>query len=450
MSTPTPVALDHDPFLRELIARIQRTKDAAALRFLAVNDTHLMVRYGQAALWFKAEGVVALSGSIEPDRNGPYVAALQRVIDAVHKPEVVAPVALDGDSPALSGAGDWNEFLSPKLLWVPLVDPATGQALGGVLLARDPAWGPGDPARLADWFAAWFWAYRALQRPTLLEGLWLLVKKLPGSVRRRPLLWLAGIILFLCIPVRLNVLAPAEIVPVDPVVVRSPLDGVVKELVVAPNQVVTAGQVLLVLDDVALAGRLDVARQSLATARTELRQYEQLSLTEPKARASLAAARGTVDERQAEVTFLEDQLGRTRLKAARAGTVLLDDPTGWAGRPITTGERLMRIADPDAKKEIEVWVSLGDAIPIQDGAEVKLYLSASPLEPVTAQVRYYSHQSSRLPDGTYGYRVRATPVGPVDHRLGLKGTARISASWTPLGYWVFRRPLAAVREFLGL
>ena len=105
MSTPTPVALDHDPFLRELLARTQRTKDAAALRFLAVNDTHLMVRYGQAALWFKAEGVVALSGSIEPDRNGPYVAALQRVIDAVHKPEVVAPIPLDADSPALSGAG---------------------------------------------------------------------------------------------------------------------------------------------------------------------------------------------------------------------------------------------------------------------------------------------------------------------------------------------------------
>ena len=209
-------------------------------------------------------------------------------------------------------------------------------------------------------------------------------------------------------------------------------------------------EVLLVLDDVALSGRLDVARQSLATARTELRQYEQLSLTEPKARASLAAARGTVDERQAEVTYLEDQLGRTRLKAARAGTVLLDDPTGWAGRPITTGERLMRIADPDAKKEIEVWVSLGDAIPIEDGADVKLYLSARPLDPISARVRYYSHQSSRLPDGTYGYRVRATPIGEVDQRLGLKGTARISASWTPLGYWVFRRPLAAVREFLGL
>ena len=158
MSAPTAVALDHDPFLRELLARTQRTKDAAALRFIAVNDTHLMVRFGQAALWFKAEGVVALSGSIEPDRNGPYVAALQRVIDAVHKPEVVVPQILDAETPALAGAGDWNEFLSPKLLWVPLVDPASGLAFGGVLLARDPAWAPGDPARLADWFAAWFWA----------------------------------------------------------------------------------------------------------------------------------------------------------------------------------------------------------------------------------------------------------------------------------------------------
>lgn len=450
MSAPTAIALDHDPFLRELLNRIKRAKDAAALRFIAVNDTHLMVRYAQAALWMKDEGVVALSGSLEPDRNGPYVAALMSVIDVIGKQGDAAPRLLDADAPELAGAGEWAEFLAPRLLWIPLIDPAGGGPLGGMLLARELPWQPSELARLDDWFASWFWAYRATQRPSLLDGLWILAKKIPGTVRRRPLIWLGGIFLIGCIPIRLNVLAPAEVVAVDPVVVRSPLDGLVKELLVAPNQVVRPGQVLLTLDDVALQGRLDVARQSLGTARAELRQYEQLSLTEPKARASLAAARGTVDERQAEVTFLEDQLGRTRLKAVRGGTVLIDDPTGWAGRPVTTGERLLRIADPDAKKEIEAWISLGDAIPIDDGAQVKLYLSASPLQPITARVRYYSHQSSRLPDGTYGYRVRATPEGEVAHRLGLKGTARVSGSWTPLAYWVFRRPIAAVREFLGV
>lgn len=450
MSSPLPVALDHDPFLRELLARTKRAKDAASLRFVVVNDSVLLARYAQAALWLKDEGVVALSGSLEPDRNGPYVTTLQGVVDAVHRPELVAPKAFDAESPELAGAGEWSEFLPPRLLWIPLLDPVSGAVAGGLLLAREVPWQPGELAKLADWTAAWFWAYRALQRPTLLEGLWLATKKIPASIRRRPLIWAAGVILVGCIPVRLNVLAPAEVVPVDPVMVRAPLDGVVKELLVAPNQVVQAGQVLLTLDDVALQGRLDVARQSLGTAKTELRQYEQLALYDPKARAALAGARGTVDERQAEVTFLEDQMSRTRIKAARAGTVLIDDPVGWAGRPITTGERLMRIADPDAKKEVEVWVALGDAIPIATGADVKLYLSSNPLEPVPARVRYYSHQSSRLPDGSFAYRVRATPVGDVEHRLGLKGTARISASWTPLAYWIFRRPIGAAREFLGL
>jgi hypothetical protein len=450
MSTPPPVALDHDPFLRELLNRARRAKDVPTLRFLVVNDTHLMVRYGQAALWTREEGVVALSGSIEPDRNGPYVAVLQRVIDALKGAEPAVARIANKESPELAGAGDWGEFLSPNLLWIPLHDGNDGKLAAGLLFAREQPWLPGELAKLTDWLTTWFWAYRALQRPGLGELTLMALRRLPASLRRRPLLWLLGIVLVGCIPVRLNVLAPAEIVPVDPVVVRSPMEGQVKALLVAPNQVVTAGQVLLLIDDVVLQGRLDVARQALGTAQIELRQYEQLSLTDDKARASLAAARGAVEERQAEVTFYEYQLARTRIRAERAGTVLIDDPVGWAGRPLNTGERLLRIADPDAKKEIEVWVSAGDAIPIPEGSDVKLYLSASPLEPVPAKVRYYSHQPSRLPDGTFAYRVRATPVGDVDQRLGLKGTARITATWTPFAYWVFRRPIAAVREFAGL
>lgn len=449
MSSP-PVALDHDPFLRELFGRARGAKDAATLRFMVVNDTHLMVRYGQAALWLREEGVVALSGSIEPDRNGPYVAALQEVIDRLGRPEPVAPRTAHKESAELAGAGDWTEFMAPQLLWIPLMDGADGKLAGGLLFAREQAWSPGEVAKLSDWLCAWFWAYRALQRPGLGELFLAAARRIPASVRRRPLLWVLGIFLLGCLPVRLNVLAPAEIVPVDPVVVRSPMEGQVKALLVAPNEVVTAGQVLLQIDDVVLQGRLDVARQALGTALIELRQYEQLSLTEEKARASLAAARGAVEERQAEVAFYEYQLARTRIRAERAGTVLIDDPVGWAGRPLNTGERLLRIADPDARKEIEVWVSPGDAIPIPEGSEVKLYLSAAPLEPVVAKVRYYSHQPSRLPDGTFAYRIRATPVQEVGQRLGLKGTARVTAAWTPLAYWIFRRPLAAVREYAGL
>jgi hypothetical protein len=46
--------------------------------------------------------------------------------------------------------------------------------------------------------------------------------------------------------------------------------------------------------------------------------------------------------------------------------------------------------------------------------------------------------------------VRATLSVPTDHRVGLKGSAKLSAGWTPLGYWVLRRPLAALRTTLGI
>ena len=34
-------------------------------------------------------------------------------------------------------------------------------------------------------------------------------------------------------------------------------------------------------------------------------------------------------------------------------------------------------------------------------------------------------------------------------RLGLKGTARIDGGTVPLIWWLFRKPLATVRQFVG-
>jgi hypothetical protein len=32
----------------------------------------------------------------------------------------------------------------------------------------------------------------------------------------------------------------------------------------------------------------------------------------------------------------------------------------------------------------------------------------------------------------------------------LKGTAKLSGGWVPVAYWIVRRPLAAIRQTLGL
>jgi hypothetical protein len=253
----------------------------------------------------------------------------------------------------------------------------------------------------------------------------------------------------LCIPVRLTVLAPAELVAADAAVVRAPLDGVIDKFHVQPNQAVQAGQLLFSFDPAPISSRLDVARQALATAQVEYRQSAQLSLADARNKGQLAVLQGKIEERRAEAAFLEDQFQRSQVLAPRAGVAIFDDPSEWEGRPVRTGERILRVVDPH-RVEVEAWLPVGDAIPLPPGAELRLYLAATPLDPVQAQLRYMAHDPVQRPDGNYAYRVRASLLHSTEHRIGLKGTSRLEAGWVPLGYWVLRRPLAVVRQYLAL
>jgi multidrug resistance efflux pump len=226
------------------------------------------------------------------------------------------------------------------------------------------------------------------------------------------------------------------------------LEGVVGNFLVKPNEVVKAGQALFNFDDAPLKSRLEVARQALTGAEAEYRQAAQLAVSEAKYKGQLALLTGKVEERRAEADYLQGQLERSHVVAPHEGIALFDDPSEWIGKPVSTGERIMRIAAPD-DVEVEAWLAVGDAIPLQSGAPVSLYLNASPLFSVSAQVRYVAFDAVQRPDGSYAYRVRASLDSKTDHRVGLKGTAKLSGRWVPLGYWIGRRPLAAVRQMVG-
>lgn len=69
---------------------------------------------------------------------------------------------------------------------------------------------------------------------------------------------------------------------------------------------------------------------------------------------------------------------------------------------------------------------------------------------MTATIEQASYQATKSPDGVAAYRVRAT-LPPQDKvRLGLRGSAKINGEWVVLGYFIFRRPLGAVRQWLGV
>lgn len=439
--------------LRDLSHRARQAESDRELGFLLVNDSLALAPFRQAALWLDQEGVWSLSGVVQIDANVPYVQwldAVARHVQSVAGDRVWPFTA--SDLPA-ELAVEWAHWWPVHALW--LGSSASGLPGAGIWV-RDLAWSDHELTAMQEWSEVWWHAFAALHRPRIarLRGWRTRLAKALAWLddlvwwRQRRLQLVAVVLAALLWPVRLTVLAPGELVPAHPLVIRAPLDGVIDVFHVQPNQQVQAQQPLFSFDEIVIQSRLAVAMQALATAETDYRQTSQMALTDSKSKTQLGLLIGKVDERRAEIEALQEQLTRARVLTPQAGVVLMDDPSEWIGKPVATGERILRIATLD-DVEVEAWVPLADAITLTVGDEVVLYLSASPLSPVSATLRYMAHDAVQRPDGSYAYRIRATLSGKTHHRVGLKGTAKLHGGWAPLSYWVLRRPWATVRQYLG-
>jgi multidrug efflux pump subunit AcrA (membrane-fusion protein) len=471
--------------LLHLARRARHAVSSAELGFIAVNETHALAPYRQAALWLPENGVTALSGVVSPEANAPFVHWLDRIgtVLAASAPEV--PIVISPDLLAPEDAAEWDDWLSAHALWLPMPLPAGS---GGLLLSREEPWQVSEVQLLTEWCDMWLhawqgkhrpgkadWFMRQLQRPrmslasagatagesaagvqpqsatelvrTVLQRL----GGLPAEVWRSPAKRYATLaLLCLFIPVRLTVLVPGELVPAQPAAIRAPLEGTVDRFFVTPNQVVKTGAPLFQLDLTSLNSKLDVARQGLATADAEYRQAAQQAVFDSRSKAQLSTLQGRIAERTADVEYLQAQLARAQVVAPRDGVALVDDPSEWIGKPVVTGERVMTIAD-EHDVEVEAWLAPADAIDMPDKTPVTLYLNSAPLAPVKAHLRYAAHEATPRPDGSFAYRVRAVLDADENRpRVGLKGTARVSGNYVPVIYWILRRPLAAIRPWLGL
>lgn len=446
--------------LASVWALSRRARQAATdreLAFMLVNETQGLVRYRQAALWLQAEGAYSLSGVVQIEANAPYVLWLESVcMHLASQNQDAASTLTSHDLPKALGQ-EWAEWWPEHALWLRLGSPNGTKEAGGLLLLRDEPWRQEELSLLVEWVEAWVHAFNAKHSPRL-KSLQAWGARLGAIFNRHPerpwwlqsRLWvLLLIVLVLLIPVRMTVLAPGELVPAHPVIMRAPLDGVIDVFHVQPNQTVQANQPLFGFDEVVIQARMDVARQALATVETDYRQTSQMALNDVKFKSQLALLLGKVDEKRAEVAYLKEQLQRARVLSPQAGVVLMDDPAEWLGKPVAVGERILRIAALD-DAEVEAWLPLADAIELQPGAELSLYLSSSPMSPVSARLRYMAHDAVQRPDGHFAFRIRASLTEKTNHRVGLKGTAKLQGNWVPLVYWVMRRPVATARAYLGL
>lgn len=431
--------------LLQLGRRARAAADLPALGFVLVNETLQLLPYRQAALWTELglPRVAAVSGLPQPDPGAPYVQWLSAMCRHLARRQLPAgPV--DATQLPDNLQADWHQWLPAHALWLPLQrDAATPD--GALLFARDTPWRDADVAllqELGDVYGHALAAFRPRQR-----GLDRAMGWLRGAEARRRLL-LAAVLVCL-VPVRVTVMAGAEVLPKDPLLVRAPLDGVIERFEVQPNQSVKAGDPLFSLNTTALRTRYEVARKAVDTAQEEYRQSAQAAVTSDKSRAEMALRRGQLQERQVELDYTSSQLQRVQVKAERDGIAVFADANDWLGKAVSIGERILVVADP-TRVELAVNLPAGDHLEVQPGDLLTLYPQGSPLDAFDARVTTVAYRAEPTPEGFLAYRIKAAFVADAAApRIGQLGTARVRGPWAPLVYVVLRRPLVAARQWLG-
>jgi hypothetical protein len=433
--------------LVHLERRARAAGSIAELGFVIVNETHGLLPFRQAMLLANRHGggeTLKLSAVAAPDPNAPFACWIRDVLRHLSRTSDGKVRNVTAAELPDKLARDWSSWLPEILVVVPLRHGDL--ELGILALGCSVPAGEADTRILTMAADAYAHAWDALIRGgTLNAG-----KLRPTWRRMIAAAAIASAALLGLIPVPSAVLAPAEVIPVRPAIVRSALDGVIESIAVQPNHEVAEGQVLVRLDPRRLHSQLQAARMAAAAADAELRQARQTAVTDLRARAQIPALQGRADQQVAEVRFLESQEERLTLRAPRAGIAVFDNVHDWIGRPVGIGERIMQIADP-TNVELEIRLPFSDAIEFAEDAEVLFFRNVDPDRPTAARLSFIGYRAVPGPDGIVAYRLKAR-FDPSDAplRIGLKGTAKIYGPSVSLGYYIFRRPLAAARVALGL
>lgn len=434
----------------ERLLKIERearqAETVSELAYLAANETAALLQ-GPQVFVLSGHGrrlrVASVSAIGQLDRNAPRIRWVE---------SVVANLAAD------SGLGSMREFQIsaygkadlreaaeypyPNAVWIPF-KLRDGLVFGGLLMTRDGLWAEDDVTvaqRLAESYQhAWsaLTGGRRLRRRRLI----------------RPVL--IGLVLLLiaagAFPVPLSIVAPVEVRSQNSSVVAAPMEGVVDEIVVDSGQRVTKGEVVARMRDTTFSNELAVAMRQLQVTEARLKQLTQLAADDPEARAELSVARTEMELAAAKRDYAAQLLRRATITAPLDGLAIFADKLDLIGRPFLTGERILEIADP-TRVRLRIDIPVADVLAIREGAKVRAFLDSDPLRPYLGKITDTTYEARLIDNNSLAYRIYAeleVEDGRLP-RLGVRGTAQVFGDDVPLAFYLFRRPISAIRQRFGL
>ena len=441
------------PDAAQILARVYRLATAAfrspsrrVLSFRIVNDTVQVVLYERASLWAisrRRPRLLGVSGQVEIRPRTKVGRSWTRLVEAI--PDREKPSLLAKDAFA-ARAADWAAVVGERhALWLPI--PGERRPEVGLWLERPAAWREEEKnvlVALADGYAAAWDRHRPGRLRRALGGD---VGRLAGVALAAGVLALGAWGLF--VPrVRLKVIAPCEVAPLEPYLVTAPLQGVVESLAVRSGQPVEAGDLLFAYDPRAARQDLEVAEQSVRVLESQLDRATVLALQERQTPDELRVIENRLGEERARLALAREIADRLVVRAPVRGVVQVADPESWRGKPVQVGERVLVLVDP-ARTQVRVWIAEKDRVAGLETNEVDVLLHVDPDRTRHAWLDHVSSLASTSPQGVPCFVAEARWAEGDRAALGLGGTAVLYGEETTVAYWLFRKPWTSAREFLG-
>ena len=432
--------------LLQLEAEIRDVTTVDELEYHMVNASQGQVGYDQAFLFYRVGRRLrsrAASAIVTVEKNAPAIVWLEKTLNqAVEAEAGTDPLMWLLPKHADPAADETENFPFKGFFWVPFA-PYRGRPAGGLLVVRKGPWFDRQKALAQHLVATYDHALRALTG-----------KRHPGQTRvARKVVFttvLIGLAAASFLPVPLTALAPATITGQDPTAVAAPLEGVIADIAVSPNEPVTAGQTLFRFEDTELRTAHQIARQEVAVAEAELAQLRSGSFLDPSVARDIASAEAELNVATARAALAEQRLSSATVTARVDGVAIFDAPRDLLARPVSIGEQIMELVDP-ARLEVSLNIAISDQAVMAQDAPVRVFLDANPLAPISAQISRISYRGTLQEDGTLAYRVKAAITEDAPGlTLGARGMASVSGQTVPLWYAVLRRPLSWLRQTTGL
>lgn len=425
----------HDLIMFE--AELLRAPDRVALKHIAVNSVRNILPIGQAFLTIykgKSLHICAVSHQDHINTHAPFMQWLKRQFKTARKSGV------NFITPATFTLGETDPFDTPftYAFWAPFSPNAHA---GGMLFTRASRWTEEEQHLLervgenvgVNWIARDRKKYRT-----------------PKPFRKLTVIALAASALFaLSIPVPTTTLAQAEIIAKNPFLITAPLDGVIANIHVEPGMLVKKGTLLVSFDNTHQRNEVAVSVQEKHVASARKQQATLSAFSAQATQTDLAIIRAEQDLAAARHTYAVDRLANTKLHAPRSGIVIYSDKKDWIGRPVATGEKLMQITNA-TQVHIRLETPISDTDILQRHAKVRMFLDANPLQPLNARLTRANFTATPQANGRIAYLAYAEFENLTTlPRIGGRGVAKIYGDKAPLGLWLFRRPLAHLRQRIG-